>query len=253
MKIRYILIDDEPKTIQTVKEKIDRIANDYDLEHVASYTSSKKAYEEIDSTTFDLLLVDFQMPVYNGIQLAEKIAASKKIVFLTSTTGKQTEIINNLEIAGYLSKPFEIEEFEKVLKKKVIGKIASAYVRKKDGYLSIAVGSNKNIGIYPDQVFYISTARNLNGEQPKTNCVHIYGKNDLLIHKNIRYSINKLSSLLNIYGFEKISQSTIINMTRIKERDNRNIKLYDTQETFEVTDKEKPSFIKKLVSFFSPN
>ncbi|WP_298517543.1 response regulator [uncultured Kordia sp.] len=252
MKIRYILVDDDLKTIQFVKTKIDRIAADYELEHIASYTSSKKAYEEVKPDSFDVLLVDFQMPVYNGIQLAEKIAASKKIIFLTSTTGKQAEIINNLEITGYLSKPFELEEFEKILQKKVIGKINTSSFLQNDTYLSIPIGTNKDIGISPEQVFYISKARNRNSEQPKKNCVHIYGKNDVIIHKDVRLTIAKFSELLAPYKFEKISQNTIINMSHIKERDNRNIELYHTQETFEVTEKEKSSFIQKLASFFSP-
>ena len=244
--IRYILVDDMPQTLEDVKTEIDTISKHYDLQHVKSYNSSKKAYEDVNEDDFDLLIVDFEMPVFNGVELAKKIGTHKKIIFLTSTTNNEQQVIKSIDISGYLSKPFDIEEFEEILKHKIIGKLSPTRIHSNEELITIHIGTNKDIRFTTDQVYYISTSRTRNGEQPDKNCVHFYGKQDEILFKNVRKSINDLSIALTNYNFEKINQSTIINMAQIKERDNTNISLFNSKETFEITAKEKLSFVAKL-------
>ncbi|WP_410523953.1 LytTR family transcriptional regulator DNA-binding domain-containing protein [Psychroserpens sp. Hel_I_66] len=93
----------------------------------------------------------------------------------------------------------------------------------------------------------------MNGEQPDKNHVYIYGRNDKILFKNVYITItklSKLSKLLSTDNFEKINQSTIINLSHLKERDNTIISLYDSKETFEVTAKEKIGFVGKLRAKF---
>ena len=156
--IRYILVDDDPQTLERVREKIDIIAKDYALQHVKSYDSSRKAFEDINEHDFDLLIVDFDMPVYNGLELAKKVATHKKVIFLTSTINNEQKVINRLDISGFLSKPFEIEEFEAILKEKILGKVNNQKPYKKGDLVMLAISKNKNIGIYPEEIYFISSA-----------------------------------------------------------------------------------------------
>ncbi|WP_452228456.1 LytR/AlgR family response regulator transcription factor [Lacinutrix sp. MEBiC02404] len=243
--IKYILVDDDQPILDSVKAKIDTIAKYYDLKHVASYDNSRIAFEEINADDYDLLIVDFTMPGFNGLQLAQKIANGKKIIFLTSESNKEKQVINNLDISGYLSKPFEIEEFEAILKNKVIGRINTSS-KSNNQLITLHIGSNRDVRFRPEQAYYISTSKNINGEQPDKNCVHIYGKHDTILSKNVRKSINELVKELANYNFKKTNQSTIINMSHVNERDNTFISLFDSKETFEVTAKEKLGFIAKL-------
>ncbi|AUC23463.1 hypothetical protein BTO15_15735 [Polaribacter sejongensis] len=248
--IRYILVDDEPKIIERVKAKIDTIAKSFNLVHIKSFDSSLKAFEEINESDYDLLIVDFEMPIFNGIELAKKIAIDKKIIFLTSTTDNEKLVINELDISGYLSKPFELEEFKYVLKNKVIGKIKPLPISNSNSTITLHIGTNRDIRFQLDQAYYISRSKNFENKKPDKNCVRIYGENDEVLFDNVRKSINELHSELKIYGFEKINQSTIINMLHIKERDNTNISLFHCKETFEVTAKEKLSFVDRLRAKF---
>ena len=172
--IRYILVDDAPKTLEKVKEKIDSISKDFDLQHIDSYNSSKKAFENIQEDDYDLLIVDFEMPVYNGIELAQKVASNKKIIFLTSTTDNERLVINSLDISGYLSKPFEIEEFKNILKNKIIGKVNSNSLYYKKEIIAITTSETQDIIVYPDKTFYITTSRNIKGKQSKKNYIHFF-------------------------------------------------------------------------------
>ena len=83
--IKFIVVDDDKKVLEYVRSKIETLSPEFELEHINSYSSSKLAYENVDSNDYDLLIVDFEMPVYNGIELAQKIGAGKKIIFLTTT------------------------------------------------------------------------------------------------------------------------------------------------------------------------
>lgn len=245
--LRYILVDDSPNTLKNVKSKIDKISKDYNLQHVKSYSSSLEAAEQVNEEDFDLLIVDFEMPAYNGLELAKKIAENKKIIFLTSTTNNEKLVINNLNISGFLSKPFDIDEFQSILKNKVIGNINSFQNNKNPEYITLHVGENKDIRFKTKDLYYISTASfNIDLKKPNSNCVHIFGKNDTVLNMDVRKTISELDEQLERYNFKKISQSTIVNMDHIKERDNTNISLFDTKVTFTVTKKEKNGFVARL-------
>ncbi|WP_299386006.1 LytTR family DNA-binding domain-containing protein [uncultured Lacinutrix sp.] len=255
--IRYILVDDDPNTLRSVKNQIDKLPKEYELQHKKSFDSSKKAYQEINEEDFDLLIVDFEMPVYNGIELAQKVATNKKIIFLTSTTNNEKKVINSLDISGYLSKPFDIEEFEAILKNKVIGKINNKKTYQKGDLVILPISKNKNMGIYPEDIYFISSAlvstghKLLNGKQvkmekPEGNLVHFYGKNSEAIFEDIRITISDLESKLSYLGFRKINQSYLINTNYIRDIDNRNLKLYHCKEPFEISAKEKTSFLNNL-------
>lgn len=249
--IRYILVDDDPNILERVKTKIDSLPKEYELQHKKSFDSSKKAYQEINEDDFDLLIVDFEMPVYNGIELAQKIANGKKIIFLTGESNREKQVINNLDISGYLSKPFDIEEFEAIIKNKIIGKVRTVKTYSQSDLMTLNLGSKRDIRFKAEQVYYITTSININGEKPDKNYVHIYGKNDKVIFRNVRISINELNQILAHYNFKKNNQSTIINMAHVNERDNSNISLFDTKETFEITAKEKMGFVAKLRATFN--
>lgn len=244
--IRYILVDDEPPTLKKVQEQIVSISKDYDLHHVKSYDSSRKAFEEITEDDFDLLIVDFEMPVYNGLELAKKVATNKKVIFLTSTINNEKKVINSLDISGFLSKPFELEEFEEILKNKVIGKVNRNKTIIKGKRLTIAIGVNKDIGFYPDDTYYISSSRNVNKYHANKNCVHFFGAKDEVIVTNARVKIHELSKKLVPYGFEKINQSTIVNLSKINERNNRELSLLNCQQEFTIGENEKQTIITKI-------
>ena len=246
--IRYIIVDDAPQTLVKVKAKIDTISKDFDLVHIASYNSSKKAFENIKKEDYDLLIVDLEMPVYNGIELAQKVATNKKIIFLTYTIDNEKLVINRLDISGYLSKPFEIDEFKTILKNKIIGNLTDSISFDKRDFLIIAIGVNQDVGFHLNKTFYITSSRNHRGEQSSKNCVHFFGKNDEIIVPNVRISINELSEKLKPYGFEKINQSTIINLSKINKRYNKELTLIDCEEMFVIGDREKTGIIIKIRS-----
>lgn len=257
--IRYILVDDNSSTLSSVKSKIDTISKEYNLKHIESYDNSKKAFETISNSEYDLLIVDFEMPVYNGVELAKEIAQDKDVIFLTSTTSNEQTIINNVNVSGYLSKPFDILEFQAILKNKVLKKSKPKPKANQNDLIRINIGVNKEILLNPKETYFMSTAlisyakSELNEskiDKPLKDHVHIYGKNDTVIFKNVKTTVKELDECLSKFGFQKTSRSTIINTSYIQERDNTHLKLRNCKTPFEISSKEKQSFILKLRNLF---
>jgi two-component system, chemotaxis family, chemotaxis protein CheY len=75
---------------------------------------------------FDLILLDINMPVMNGIEFLEAIkkqdAFAKIPVIIISTEGKETDTKRGMELgaSGYLVKPFQSKDLHDLVDKLVI-------------------------------------------------------------------------------------------------------------------------------------
>lgn len=71
----------------------------------------------------DLILLDINMPVMNGVQFLEKASAigivNRIPVFVISTEGKEEDTIRGLKLGakGYLKKPFHPSELHEMIDK----------------------------------------------------------------------------------------------------------------------------------------
>lgn len=79
---------------------------------VTSCASPAEALEKIKTTTPDLLLIDYQMPHMNGVDLAHKLRSCPNgrkppIIFVTGKTDFSAESYGDLfNVIGILVKPF---------------------------------------------------------------------------------------------------------------------------------------------------
>lgn len=106
-KKRVLIIDDDPLMLKLIKEYLG------DKYTVASAISGKVAYKFLDSKVTDLILLDYEMPEENGVEVFKKLRANAKlantpIVFLTGMADREklTQVLA-LKPQGYLLKPIE--------------------------------------------------------------------------------------------------------------------------------------------------
>lgn len=113
MKIRCIVVDDEPLAIEKIKEYIDRIPN---LDLLASFDNAIDALEFLRDRKTDLVFLDIQMEKFTGIQLLEILRNPPKII-ITSAYENYALKGYELDVTDYLLKPISFERFLKAVNK----------------------------------------------------------------------------------------------------------------------------------------
>ena len=111
MKSRLLLVEDHEDLGNVTKQYLQVM--DFDVTWVTSGEDAYKVFHA-NSSRFDLLIIDIQLPGMNGFELAGKIIEVNEFVpflFLT-VRNEKNERLHGLKIgaADYISKPFDIDE-----------------------------------------------------------------------------------------------------------------------------------------------
>jgi len=110
MPYKLLFVEDEQDLGNVVKQYLEFMGF-----AVIWHTHAGKAYEDYKrDPTFNLLLIDIQLPDYDGFELAEKITqinTNQPFLFLTARNEKKDRI-RGLKIGAddYINKPFDIDE-----------------------------------------------------------------------------------------------------------------------------------------------
>lgn len=103
MKIRCILIDDEPRGISTLQKMLEQLAPD--VEVMATCLDPDEAIEKILTLKPDLIFLDIAMPGKNAFEMLEEIGdIFFEIIFVTAYN-EFTEQALHLSAVDYLLKP----------------------------------------------------------------------------------------------------------------------------------------------------
>ena len=234
--IRCVIIDDHDFAINSLKELINEIKDIYSIKIVDTYLNSYKAVAELKDISFDLLFVDYEMPGLNGVETVKQLNPNISVIFVTSHSELSEDIINEVNIKGFLSKPARKEDLEKILKK---GGFSSSIKSNLPSRIFIPDGS-KELYFNPNEIFYIESDKQYKD---------IYGTNKTLA-KNIKIEFPKLEKILSPYGFEQISRKHMININKIKVKSNKEIELINGKILY-VSDTKKNKLITKLKSYFN--
>ncbi|HOZ15815.1 MAG TPA: response regulator transcription factor [Tenuifilaceae bacterium] len=113
MKIRCIVIDDEPLAIEIIESYIEKIPY---VELAGKFSNAIDALQYLKSNKVDLMLLDIQMPELTGIQLMKVLDNPPQVIF---TTAYDNYAIKSYELdaVDYLLKPIEFDRFLKAIEK----------------------------------------------------------------------------------------------------------------------------------------
>jgi CheY-like chemotaxis protein len=129
------LLEEETAFMGTVRRRVLAIDDDdimgYVIQRIVRHfgyqvewvTSCETALEKIRSERYDVILSDFRMPTMNGERFYETVASLdqtllKKLIFITGDTISATTLTFLKKVGvPFLSKPFKIEELEKIIRK----------------------------------------------------------------------------------------------------------------------------------------
>ena len=116
--INILAVDDEPSILFSIKNCLDK----YNL---STIDNPKEALESVKEAKYNIVIVDYKMPVMNGIELLIKI---KEIfpdyigILLTAYANKEIleEALNKDLVMNVIEKPFELDDLTTVIDKAII-------------------------------------------------------------------------------------------------------------------------------------
>jgi len=107
-----LIVDDEKNLADLVKYQLS--AHGY---HVAVASNGQEALEKLKAFKPDLIILDMNMPVMNGLEFYTRIAdgsgATECPVLVLTTRSELEDSFRGIDIAGFLPKPFLVEDLIK--------------------------------------------------------------------------------------------------------------------------------------------
>ena len=115
--MRIAVCDDEEKFRLQAKEMIEKLTNSIDIV-VDAYEDGRKLIERFESNPYDVLFLDIEMPLRDGITLAKKVRAMSENVYIVFLTGHVEYALEGYEVNAlrYLTKPVQEDKLREVLR-----------------------------------------------------------------------------------------------------------------------------------------
>lgn len=121
MKKRVVIVEDFNTSRQIIKRTIETMGHLVD-----EAGDGREATKFFDGRTIDLVISDYNMPNMDGASLVEYIRSKTKykyipILMLSTETNKdKQQKARDAKITGWIKKPFEIKELQKIIEKVLI-------------------------------------------------------------------------------------------------------------------------------------
>lgn len=202
MKVKCLLVDDEPLAIQLVKNHLEQLEM---FEVVDTCSNAIKALEVLRSKTIDLIFLDIKMPQLTGIDFLKTLKNPPAIIITTAYREFALEGYD-LDIVDYLLKPITFDRFFKAVERYLR---TTVQIQKKplvepsqQQFIYIKVAS-KFHKLYVDDILYIESLKDyviIHCSQQKINA---------------KYKISDLEMELKVFHFLRIHRSFIVNPQKI--------------------------------------
>lgn len=198
--IKCVILDDELLAISYLKLLCEQIEN---VEVVKAFNDPRVFLNEIDSLDCNVCILDIEMPGMNGLQVAELISGSKKIIFTTAYKEYAAEAFD-LNVIDYVRKPIK--------KERLIQAFEKATELLQNSHKKNLIEWNTNIGktvIFTEQIAYIKTS-----EIDSRDKDIILNDGTTIVLKNL--SFKNLLEMLPSKDFAQVNKKEIIALSSIK-------------------------------------
>jgi len=205
-----IIVDDEPLARQGMEMNIASVSS---LQLMGSFGSALAAGDFLHKQSIDLMFLDINMPVLNGLDFLKSLTESPLVIFTTAYPQYALESYE-LDAIDYLVKPIRIERFLKAVNK------AENHLR-----LLQQEGNKNQVEKIEDDFIYIKADRKYFKIWFK-DILYIEGLKDYVI---IYTADNKFITSMNVKTiaaqlppalFARVSKSYIVNTLHISSFDN---------------------------------
>ena len=216
MKLKCVIIDDEPLAANLLTSYAQRISYPYVR---GTFNSAITAMKELRENPVDIIFLDIQMPELSGIEFAKILPRQTKIVFTTAFNQYAIEGYK-VDALDYLLKPISYDDFLATCNKALMyftgddAPIAKASKKhKQDDRFLFLKSEYKLVRVDLDDVLYIEGLKDYvkiyfdNGERPLMSLMNM----------------KKLEENLPSPEFLRTHRSYIVHMSKVKVVDRQRI------------------------------
>ena len=207
MKIRCLIIDDEPLAINVIKKFLQEFQY---AELVGTCESAMEAFSYVTDNPVDLLFLDINMPTINGLDFLKSLK-SPPLVIITSAYRDYAVDGFELNVLDYLVKPISFQRFltamdkaSSAMREKQKAEIPVVNVQEKNKSFIFLKVDKKMVKIYLDEILYIESLK----DYVRIRTVY----EDLVTHQNL----NSMAKILPSDNFLRIHKSYTIAIDKVK-------------------------------------
>jgi len=214
-----IIVDDEPLARAEMKALIMEVSA---LNVLGSFSNSRAAFDFLANNQVDVVFLDIEMPMLNGIEFATQLPATAMVIFTTAYPQYALKSYE-LDAIDYLLKPIEISRLDKAIKKaEAYQKLLSANPE----YNTVEGNTEEFILIKSDRKFHKISFDSIRFVEGLKDYAVIYTADKKLITAmNLKTFHQKLPQEL----FLRVSKSYIINKNCIDAFDHHTIYMTDQE------------------------
>jgi DNA-binding LytR/AlgR family response regulator len=216
MKIKCLIIDDEPLAQRVVERYLENLPF---LELAGKCSNAMEAIDFLHEKEADLVFLDINMPKLSGIDFL-KTLKNPPLVIVTTAYAEYAIQGYELDVVDYLMKPFAFDRFYKAIQKaeeilkgrENIHHEAKEPDKQEENFLFIK-SSKKTFKVNLDQILYIEALGDY---------VKIYTTDKMIVSYQ---SLKNIEALLPSKQFPRIHKSFIIALSRIEMIEGNQVKI----------------------------
>lgn len=187
-KLKCIVVDDEPLARELLKTYVGKTPS---LELIGCFESAADAVKTVMEGKADIIFLDINMPMLNGIDFASLVPAGTRIIFVTAYDSYALQGFK-VKALDYLLKPVSYSDFLKSVSRALEWKSMS------DVYSSVAAGQSEK----PSQRMITIKVKNQLVRLRLDSIEYVEARNDRVIV--FRKDGTPLSSLMTLREIEEL-------------------------------------------------
>ncbi|MCX2584705.1 LytR/AlgR family response regulator transcription factor [Pedobacter sp. MR22-3] len=201
-----LVVDDDLSSLEIISEYISSQSN---IKLIKTFSDPLLALKEIKKLTkpIDILFIDIEMPMMNGIELAKLIKHKARILIFTTAHTKYAFDSYELKADGYLLKPFSSSKFSQTLKT-ILSETKNYLYQKTERDFVILKSKDQKTKFIKTHLKDIIAIESQNKE------IKIYTSDEIIFAYNSLSHILKL--IEHIDNFVQIHKSYIVSQNHIK-------------------------------------
>lgn len=197
--LKCIIVDDEPLAQEVLENYVQRIGGELNL--VKKCNNALDAFQSLHNERIDLLFLDIQMPVIDGLSFLKSLKNPPAVILTTAYPNHAIEGFD-LDVVDYLLKPISFERFLKAVNKVIEQRKVMSNAEGNTDYMFVKVDS-KLVKINYADIIYI--------EGMKDYLKIFVKERPLVVHQTMK----KIEDLLPRNKFIRVHKSYIVAISAV--------------------------------------